>query len=331
MLKTKVIQTIQKNHLIETGDKVIIGVSGGPDSICLLHILNEIKEILGITLYVAHVNHKIRKNANLDEQYVQEFCKKINIPFFAKQIDVQKIAKQNKIGLEEAGRKERYDFFEEVFEKTKANKIATAHTANDNAETVIMHFIRGTGLNGLKGIEKTRQNKYIRPLIECTREEVEEYCEKNNLNPRIDETNEENIYTRNKIRNICIPYIKNEFNQNIVKTINRLAEIVTEEDEYLQNQTEKIYHELCEKENKTLVVLNLKKFNQEHLVIKRRILLYTINKVLGNTNGIEKKNIEDVLRLCKRNIGNKYLYPNKNIKIAIQNKKIFFTREKNLP
>ncbi len=331
MLKTKVIQTIQKNHLIETGDKVIIGVSGGPDSICLLHILNEIKEILGITLYVAHVNHKIRKNANLDEQYVQEFCKKINIPFFAKQIDVQKIAKQNKIGLEEAGRKARYDFFEEVFEKTKANKIATAHTANDNAETVIMHFIRGTGLNGLKGIEKTRQNKYIRPLIECTREEVEEYCEKNNLNPRIDETNEENIYTRNKIRNICIPYIKNEFNQNIVKTINRLAEIVTEEDEYLQNQTEKIYHELCEKENKTLVVLNLKKFNQEHLVIKRRILLYTINKVLGNTNGIEKKNIEDVLRLCKRNIGNKYLYPNKNIKIAIQNKKIFFTREKNLP
>ena len=331
MLKTKVIQTIQKNHLIETGDKVIIGVSGGPDSICLLHILNEIKEILGITLYVAHVNHKIRKNANLDEQYVQEFCKKINIPFFAKQIDVQKIAKQNKIGLEEAGRKARYDFFEEVFEKTKANKIATAHTANDNAETVIMHFIRGTGLNGLKGIEKTRQNKYIRPLIECTREEVEEYCEKNNLNPRIDETNEENIYTRNKIRNICIPYIKNEFNQNIVKTINRLAEIVTEEDEYLQNQTEKIYHELCEKENKTLIVLNLKKFNQEHLVIKRRILLYTINKVLGNTNGIEKKNIEDVLRLCKRNIGNKYLYPNKNIKIAIQNKKIFFTREKNLP
>lgn len=331
MLKTKVIQTIQKNHLIETGDKVIIGVSGGPDSICLLHILNEIKEILGITLYVAHVNHKIRKNANLDEQYVQEFCKKINIPFFAKQIDVQKIAKQNKIGLEEAGRKARYDFFEEVFEKTKANKIATAHTANDNAETVIMHFIRGTGLNGLKGIEKTRQNKYIRPLIECTREEVEEYCEKNNLNPRIDETNEENIYTRNKIRNICIPYIKNEFNQNIVKTINRLAEIVTEEDEYLQNQAEKIYHELCEKENKTLVVLNLKKFNQEHLVIKRRILLYTINKVLGNTNGIEKKNIEDVLRLCKRNIGNKYLYPNKNIKIAIQNKKIFFTRENNLP
>lgn len=331
MLKTKVIQTIQKNHLIETGDKVIIGVSGGPDSICLLHILNEIKEILGITLYVAHVNHKIRKNANLDEQYVQEFCKKINIPFFAKQIDVQKIAKQNKMGLEEAGRKARYDFFEEIYEKIGANKIATAHTANDNAETVIMHFIRGTGLNGLKGIEKTRQNKYIRPLIECTREEVEEYCEKNNLNPRIDETNEENIYTRNKIRNICIPYIKNEFNQNIVKTINRLAEIVTEEDEYLQNQTEKIYHELCEKENKTLVVLNLKKFNQEHLVIKRRILLYTINKVLGNTNGIEKKNIEDVLRLCKRNIGNKYLYPNKNIKIAIQNKKIFFTREKNLP
>ncbi len=331
MLKTKVIQTIQKNHLIETGDKVIIGVSGGPDSICLLHILNEIKEILGITLYVAHINHKIRETATLDEQYVQKFCKKINIPFFAKQIDVQKIAKQNKMGLEEAGRKARYDFFEEIYEKIGANKIATAHTANDNAETVIMHFIRGTGLNGLKGIEKARQNKYIRPLIECTREEIEEYCQKNNLAPRIDETNKENIYTRNKIRNICIPYIKNEFNQNIIETINRLSEIVTEEDEYLQNQTEKIYHELCEREDKTLAVLNLKKFNQEHLVIKRRILLYTINKVLGNTKGIEKKNIEDILCLCKRNIGNKYLYPNKNIKISIQNKKIFFIRENNLP
>ena len=324
MLKQKIINTIQENNLIEYGDKIIVGVSGGPDSICLLDILYKIKDEFNLTLYVCHINHGLRKNAILDEEYVKDFCQKRNIECFIKNADVKGQAKQQKIGTEEAGRNFRYDFFEEIFKLKKANKIATAHTENDNAETIIMNIIRGTGLPGLKGIEKKRQNKYIRPLINCARSEIEEYCYKNNLEPRIDETNKENIYTRNKIRNICIPYIEREFNSNIIGTLNRLAEVVTEENDYIQGEVEKIYKIILLEEKEKSIILDLKNFNKQNLVIKRRIILYTINKVLGTINGIEKKNIDDIINLCSRNIGNKFLYPNKNIKIMVKNKKIYF-------
>lgn len=165
----------------------------------------------------------IREEAIEDEKFVKEYCKKRNIPFYSKRIDVVKISKTYKMGTEEAGRKVRYEFFEEILKKYNGNKIATAHTKCDNAETVLMNIIRGSGLSGLKGIEPKRQDKYIKPLIEISRDEIEEYCKKNNLNPRHDKTNDENIYTRNKVRNILIPLLKEEFNPNIIDTINRLS------------------------------------------------------------------------------------------------------------
>ena len=229
----KVENTIEKYNLIQNGDKIVIGVSGGPDSICLLHILNSLKEKYNIRICVAHINHMIRENAKIDEQYVLDFCKKIDVPAFVLHSDVLNLAKQQKISVEEAGRNVRYNFFDEILEKTKSNKIAIAHNCNDKAETVIMNVLRGSGISGLKGIEAKRDNKYIRPLIECTREEIETYCKENNLETRHDESNDENIYKRNKIRNIVIPYIKEEFNSNIISTINRLSLVATQEDEYI--------------------------------------------------------------------------------------------------
>ena len=218
----KVIETIKKYNLIEDGDKIILAVSGGPDSISMLDILYKIQqnEKINFKIVVAHVNHMIREEAMEDAIYVKDFCEKRNIEFYLKSIDVKKIANNNKIGTEEAGRKERYKFFDELAKKINANKIAIAHNKNDNVETVFMHILRGTGINGLKGIEPKR-GMYIRPLIECERREIEEYCEENNLEPRIDKTNFENIYTRNKIRNVVIPYVQKEFNQNIIQTIDR--------------------------------------------------------------------------------------------------------------
>ena len=177
-------------------------------------------------------------------------------------------------------------------------------------------------ISGLKGIEAKR-GKYIRPLIEVPREEIENYCEKNKLNPRIDKSNQENIYTRNKVRNVVIPYIKREFNPNIIKTINRLSEVATEENEYLEKITEKTFNEICICPEKQ-IILDIKKFNKLELVIKRRVILYTINEVLGSTAGIEKINIDDIIKLCNNNIGNKYLMPTKNIQILIKKGKIFF-------
>lgn len=330
MLKEKVVETIKKYKLIESGDKIVVGVSGGPDSISLINILHEIKEenILNINfdLIVAHINHKIREEADLDQKFVEEYCTQKNIKYYVKSENVNKKAENEKIGTEEAGRKLRYNFFNEILEKEKANKIATAHTANDNAETILMNIIRGSGLSGLKGITPLRDNIYIRPLIEANRDEIEEYCKKNNLDPRIDKTNFENIYTRNKIRNILIPCIKKEFNPNIIEVLNRLSKISREENEYFEKITKKIYKEiLISEENKKQIILDLKKFNDNDIVIKNRIVLYTINRLLGNSQGIEKIHINDIIKLCNNNIGNKYLTPNKHIKILVKNKKIFFT------
>jgi tRNA(ile)-lysidine synthetase len=334
-LEKKVFETIQKYNLIQRGDRIVVAVSGGPDSICLLDILNKIKNKNcqlnpePMAIFVAHVNHMIRKEACEDEAFVRDYCEKNGIEFFSKSIDVEKFANNNKMGTEEAGRFVRYEFFDEVAKKVGANKIAIAHNKNDSAETIIMNILRGTGVSGLKGIEPIKNNKYIRPLINCKREEIENYCEKNSLNPRIDKTNFENVYTRNKVRNIVIPYIKKEFNSNIVETITRLSELVKEDDDFIQNIVKEKYNDLCLGEEEKEIILNLKKFNLEEKVIKSKILLYTITRLMGNTQGVYKIHIEDIIKLCENNVGNKFLTPNKNIKILVKNHKIYFINQKN--
>ena len=367
MLEKEVLTTIKKYNMINKGDKVVIGVSGGPDSITLLNVLNKFKEKLNIKIYVAHINHSIRKEADEETEYVREFCKKIDVEFFFKKIDVESEAKKLKIGTEEAGRNIRYAFFEEVAEKVGANKIATAHNSNDNAETVLMNIIRGTSISGLKGIEKMRDNKFIRPLIETTRATIEEYCRIEKLSPRYDKSNKENIYTRNKIRNLLIPYIQKEFNPNIIEGINRLSNIAEEEECFINSMVEEEYkrivivkknnntkpnntnyivqkskkqnaNNIIEKIEKDVIttniakteeeeiraILNLKEFNELDNVIKSRLILYTISKLYGGAVGIEKIHIDDIIKLCENNIGNKYLTPRKGIKIYVKKGKIFF-------
>lgn len=356
----KVIRTIQKYELIKPGDKLVVGVSGGPDSMCLLEILTRIKQqncqngtspLATFDFAVAHVNHMIREEAKEDEEYVKKYCIKNDIQFYGKSIDVQKIANTNKISTEEAGRNARYEFFDEVLQKTKGNKIAIAHNKNDKVETIIMNELRGCGIQGLKGIEPIR-GKYIRPLIECERKEIEEYCKENNIKPRIDKTNFENIYTRNKIRNIVIPYIEQEFNPNIIETMDRLSNLVTEQEEYIQKQVEKVYEKIVLEEkintyqikkrvsteqiveqdiksiqDKEYIILDLKGFNEQEKVIKSNIILYTITRLFNTTKGIEKIHIEDIIKLCANNIGNKFLTPNKNLKVFIKNGQIKISKE----
>ena len=365
----KVLDTIKKYHLIETGDKLVLGVSGGPDSITMLDILLKIKQEkqIAFDMVVAHVNHMIREEANEDEEFVKKYCMKNNIQFFSKSIDVQKIANTNKISTEEAGRDVRYAFFDEVLEKMHGTKIAIAHNKNDKVETIIMNELRGCGIQGLKGIEPVREH-YIRPLIECERKEIEEYCMENHIEPRMDKTNFENIYTRNKIRNIVIPYIQQEFNPNIIATIDRLSNLVTEQESYIQKQVEKVYEDIVLEEkinvysirknislkqvtettdkqvekqvteitteqdkkdicDKAYIILNLKEFNKQEKVIKSNLILYTITRLFHTTQGIEKIHIEDIIKLCANNIGNKFLMPNKHLKVFIKNGKIKFSKE----
>ena len=321
----KVKETINKYNLIDSGDKIVLGVSGGPDSTAMFICLNELSKQMNFEIVVCHINHGIRENAKLDEQYVKAFCDKLGIPIFILHANVIEEAKKQKKGLEETGRIVRYNFFEEILTKTNSNKIAIAHNKNDNVETIIMNVLRGSGISGLNGIE-AKSGKYIRPLIELSREEIEEFTKQ--YNPRHDESNDENEYTRNKIRNIVIPYIKDEFNPNIVETITRLSLISREETEYLDKITKSAYNKICleevyNSENNLKIVLDLKLFNSEDVIIRKQLILHSIKKIFGSTKGIEKIHIDDIIKLCANNIGNKYLTPNKNTKIVIKNKQIY--------
>ena len=322
-LEENFLNTIKDNNLIEKGDKIVVGVSGGPDSITLLYCLNKYKEKLGYEIVVAHINHLIRKDSTEDEQFVENVCKEMKIKCYIKRADIIKLAEIEKRGEEETGRMVRYAFFDEIAQKESANKIAIAHNMNDNAETVLLNLIRGCGLSGLEGIQPKEYNKYIRPLINCKREEIETYCEKNKLNPRIDYTNKENIYKRNKIRNELLPYLK-ELNPNIVQNLSRLSKIVKNENTYINKEVENIYNKIGN-ESLGKIELEANSFNNLPINIRQNLILYVIQKLLGTTRNIQKVNIDDIIEMSRRNIGNKYTIVNKNLKVSIKNKKIIFT------
>ena len=322
ILEEKFLNTIKKDNLIETGDKIVVGVSGGPDSITLFECLNKYKGKLKCEIIVAHINHLIRKDSTEDEKFVENACRKNNIPCYIKRAEILKLAEEEKKGTEEVAREVRYKFFDEIAEKEGANKIAIAHNMNDNAETLLLNLIRGCGLSGLEGIQSKEYSKYIRPLINCKREEIEEYCNKNNLNPRIDYTNKENIYKRNRIRNELIPYLK-ELNPNIIDNLSKLSKIVKDENIYINKEVENIYNRIS---NRSLgkIEIDLKSFQKLEDAIKQNLIIYTITKLTGSARNIEKTHIDDIIKMCNKNIGNKYITPNKNIKIVIKNKKVIF-------
>lgn len=333
-MEDKVLETIKKYNMLSNNDKVVVAVSGGPDSVTLLNILYNLKDKFNLDLYVAHVNHMIRAVADMETEYVRQFCEDRSIKCYIKKIDVLKMAELDKISTEEAGRNARYDFFEEVYKKINANKIAIAHNANDNAETILMNIMRGTGISGLKGIEPTRNNKYIRPLIELERAEIEEYCKNKLLNPKYDESNNENIYTRNKIRNLLIPYIKKEFNPNIIEALNKLSNLAMQENKYIDNLVLKEYSKVVKKDftklkpedSQAKIILNLKDFNNLDKFMKSKIIMHSVLKLFGTTKGIEKKHVEDVINLCNRNIGNKFLTPNKYLKFFVGKGEIIISK-----
>ena len=244
-IKTLVLQTIFKHNMLNRGDKVLAAVSGGADSVCMLHILNSLKNDLDIELYCAHINHGLRGDAaDSDELFVKSLCRSLDIPFFSKTIDVAKMAEENKLTVEEAGRIARYSFFDELKMQYGLSKIATAHNKNDNAETVLMRIIRGTGVDGLCGIAYVRGDGVIRPILDVSRKEIEEYCTDNSLDFCTDATNADNDYTRNKIRNQLIPYLEREFNSNIIDAMTRLAENACEDSLFINGYAKRLFDRL---------------------------------------------------------------------------------------
>ena len=307
MVFEKVLSTINKHNLIESGDKIVIGISGGPDSVCLLHILSRLKDKLDIELYAAHLNHQIRGiEAQKDALYVSEICDEMGITYFLKSIDVPKYCKDNSLSIEEGARKLRYEMFDEIKKRTKSNKIAIGHNLNDQAETLLMRIMRGTGLQGLRGIEYARENGVIRPLLDIERKDIEEYCKVDNLNPRIDESNLENIYTRNKIRLELIPYMTDNFNTNLIESIVRMSNSLRSDSDYIEAEAESKFKDICKVTSDT-VDIKINGFSKLHNAIKVRVLRKGIKSILGDTNFIDQKHIEDVLEFESESKINKML------------------------
>lgn len=251
MITDKVLKTIIQNKLIEKGEHIVLGVSGGPDSVCLLSILHELSEEWQLTLHAVHINHCLRENdADEDQLYTEKLCEGLGIPCHVFHYDVNALASEKKITTEEAGRQVRYEAFDRVkkeIESTEASKetggpgvkIAVAHNLNDQAETLLMRIIRGTGTDGLAGMEYMRDGVIIRPLLDVSRREIEEYCDAHNLNPRIDLTNLEPVYARNRLRLELLPLLQTQYNEGILSALNRLAQIAREDKEYLYEQVDK--------------------------------------------------------------------------------------------
>lgn len=312
MLK-EVLKYIKTNNMFKKNDNVLVAFSGGPDSLSLLHVLNSLKDELNIQLAAAHVNHCLRGNeADSDEEFCRNFCDHLGIKIYVKKAKVYDIAKDKDISVEQAGRIVRYNFFEEIMKKENFNKIAVAHNANDQAETVLMRIMRGTGLDGLCGIMPVRDNIYVRPLLNTRREEIEEYCRQNNLKPRIDKTNFEKIYTRNKIRLELIPYIKKNFNEDIVGALGRLANLAQKDTQYLENEANKKYNIYYNKKHNK-VIISKEAFN-ENLSIVERIMRKAIEELKGSKCNIENKHIYEILELQRNATGKMISLPD-NIKV----------------
>lgn len=269
-------QTIIKYNMLSSGDTVVVGVSGGADSIALLLTLYELSSDIGFDIVAVHINHSLRgKDADSDQAFVEGFCRNRNIACTTFVYDVCGFAKEKGLTCEEAGRILRYQSFEKVAARYSKAKIATAHHLNDNCETVLHNILRGSGTTGLAGIHPVR-GIYIRPLIETSRVEIEDYLRSGNIRWCTDLTNNEAIYTRNKIRLELLPYLRDNFNPAIDSAINRLSCLCREDDDFMYQTTAHAFGDCCAANAHDAVVVNKNKFLSLHTAIKRRLLRYIL-------------------------------------------------------
>lgn len=299
----KLLETIEKYDMIDIGDKVLVGVSGGADSIALLHALNSLRDRLHIEVFVAHINHGLRgQAADEDADYVKTICKEWSIPFFLREANVRELAELWRISEEEAGRKVRFEFFDEVLSNIDGHKIALAHHRDDQIETILHNIIRGTGMEGLRGIKPIREGRIIRPLLEIDRLSIERYLAEEDISYRHDKTNYETIYTRNKIRLELIPYIEKNFNPSFKESIVRMADIIGEEDDFIRGYTDRLIRDnITIEEN--VVTIPIDFLRSCHRGIKRRIVRMCIEHLSGNMVNIGQMHVDSVLAICDLNTG----------------------------
>ena len=336
-MKQRVLETIKTHELLEDGTHIVLGLSGGPDSVCLFDVLFELSAVKNFRIHPVHVNHKFRPgDAERDQDYVEELCRQRGLTCRTFTVDCNALAREEGLTSEEAGRKARYDAFFETAQEiaqeltqgfaqgfvqelageleqhctqepsmpgTDKIAIAVAQNANDQAETILFRMLRGTGTDGLAGIAYKRYERgfaIVRPLLDVPRDEIEKYCEERNLSPRIDHTNNEAIYARNKIRLELLPMLREKFNPNIIETINRLGKNAAADKDYLAQQARDAYEEALEDADgrNCTVEVTTAKLDRIHKAVRMRVYNYLLadvgmeeNLTEGQLEAIEKVRI----------------------------------------
>lgn len=296
---------IQKYHMLTCGDRVIAGVSGGADSVCLFLMLLELREKIGFDLIAVHVHHGLRgEAADQDQRFVEALCEQHRIPLEIFRVNLESIAKKRKQSLEEAGRMVRREAFDSVCQKYGGNKIALAHHQNDNAETLLWNLSRGTGLDGLGGIRPVN-GKFIRPLLCMNRKEIEEYLAKRKQSYCIDETNAGTDYTRNKLRHLVLPILEEQVNSAAVRHMNETMEQIWELQEYMQEQVEAAYQECVQEhfEKACWIQIQQKSFETFPELIKKMVIRKGMEQVGGKKRDLSHKHVDVMMELMNKQVG----------------------------
>lgn len=305
----KVRKYIKDQHMLERKERIIAGVSGGADSICLLFMLLELKKEFDYELIAVHVNHGLRgESARADEAYVKEVCEEKGVKLFVFHEDVKEYAKKQGISLEDAGRQVRRNCFQKVFEAENADKIALAHHQNDNAETVIWNLCRGSGLRGMGGISP-KNGIWIRPLLCLDRGEIESYLENRGISYCTDETNLENDYTRNRIRNDLIPYMETHLNVRTVEHINECAGQLRMIREYMEEETQKYLSVCTDTEAPGRIILRKDAFKEVPDILKTWVIHEILCRTARERRDISSVHVKMVQKLLEYQVGRKAELP----------------------
>lgn len=299
-MEDRVLQTITEHNLINEGDTLIVGASGGPDSQFLIHILNNLRSELGFDMVLAHLNHLHRKEAIDDEKLVKETAEKLGLNFYSRSRSMDDLAKELKISSEDAGRRLRYEFFDDLASNFTNSKIAVAHNKDDQAETVLMRIIRGTGLDGLRAMDYKSGN-IIRPILNIRKSEILSYLDTNNISYAIDHTNFENDYTRNKVRLDIIPALS-EINPNVIDSLFKLSMIARDDLSILDKVVDEEFNEIAMVDKKK-IIFDKNKFENTDPAILRRILRKSVEILKGDIKNFSKENLDDFLNIINLDNG----------------------------
>lgn len=316
-------QFIKTQGLLAKGEGVVVAVSGGPDSMALLHIMRQLKNAWNLNLIAAHVHHGLRPEAELDLERVRDQCRAWEIDLELSRVDIARLARAEKRSLEEMGRICRYRFFTEVMEKYQARRIATAHHKDDNAESILLHLLRGSGSRGMRGILPLNKH-IIRPLLSLSKAQIMIYLHEHQIPYGWDATNMDSGFTRNRIRNELIPHLQECYNPQLVDSLNRFAEIARQEDQWMQDLTGLLWQQVVTVQKDSLQVA-VKPFLEAPPAAQRRLILSLCRHLLGS-EGWEKSDIDSIISLARRAAGSsRYLRLKRGLMVHKVYERLIFT------